>query len=136
MLNAVTWFRRLSNSELRKLLGRSEVVFFNRGAQILRESSYGSAFYMLIEGAVCCKSESKHIDVALQPGACFGESALATSVHVRREATVTALDDSWCLRMTAKDMLDLPVDLDSLLAALGLPRDLRVVPDVDPVSML
>ena len=114
MLNAVTWFRRLSNSELRKLLGRCEIVLFKKGTQILRESTYGSAFYMLIEGAVCCKSESKHIDVALQPGACFGESALATSVHVRREATVTALDDSWCLRMTAKDMLDLPVDLDSL----------------------
>jgi len=115
IISAIPWFRRLSNTEVRKLLSRAETVFVHKGDVMLRENSYGSAFYVLLEGRVCCRSDSRHIDVALTPGTCFGESALATQVHVRREATVTALEDSWCLKMTAKDMADLKnVDLETL----------------------
>ena len=115
MLSGIAWFRKLTNTELKKLVSRSETSFFPKGHTILRENSFGSAFYVLLEGRVCCRSDARHIDIALNPGTCFGEAALATSVHVRREATVTALEDSWCLKMTARDMEDLVnVELETL----------------------
>ena len=111
MLGAVPWFRALDNMDLRKLVEKSVVVHFPPGATIVRESSLGSAFYLLLEGLACAKSKRRRIDAALQPGEPFGETALAGlhKLEVRREATVMALRDCWCLKIKASDVGELPI---------------------------
>lgn len=115
MLGTVPWFKRLSNTDLRKMLSMATTLFFKRGQNILRENSYGTAFYVLLEGRVCASSTVRRIDNALEPGTCFGEAALASQLNVRREATITALEDSYCLRLTANDLKSFPnLDLDTI----------------------
>ena len=99
-----------------QILSRGRVAFFRQGTTILRENSYGSAFYVLLEGHVVASSTRRRIDAALNPGSCFGEVALvATSVRMRREASVTALDDAWCLRLSGSDVTSMRnVDLGAL----------------------
>ena len=59
-------------------------------------------------------SKARNIDVTQLPGSFFGESALAVNVHVRREASVEALENSWCLRVNAIDVTELGIELDEL----------------------
>ena len=89
LLAEVPWFKRgVSNTKLRRLLRRGALVHFEEGATILRENSYGSAFYLLLDGSCVATSPSRNIDVTQHAGSSFGEAALAMpSVHVRREAS-------------------------------------------------
>ena len=114
MLKDVPWFKRISNTKMRHLLRRSALVYFEEGQTILRENSYGSAFYLLLEGQTMITSKARNIDVTQLPGSFFGESALAVNVHVRREASVEALENSWCLRVNAIDVTELGIELDEL----------------------
>jgi len=114
-IGAVPWFRGATNRKLRKLVSRGSTVFFPAGSILIRENSYGSSFYILISGRVGISSASRRIDVRLDtPGSFFGEAALAVQVHVRREATVGALEDVWCFRLKADHLTDLQVDLEPL----------------------
>ena len=74
------------------------------GETLLRENSHGSAYFVLLDGLVVASSSRRRIDVALTPGVGFGETALVPSLRVRREASVTALDDTWCLRFDGKEV--------------------------------
>jgi len=107
MVGSVPWFGRLSNTDLQQLLQRGSIAYFARGDTIVRESSYGSAFYVLLRGLVSVHSTERHIDVVLKPGQSFGEAALALQVHVRREASVSALEECWCFRMAATDLREM-----------------------------
>ena len=110
MLSSIPWFKSQSNRTLQKMLGTGSLIFFPRGSLIIRESSYGSCFYVLLNGLVGVSSTSKRIDVRMDTaGAFFGEAALASDVHVRREASVIALEDVWCFRLTADHMRELKV---------------------------
>jgi len=115
MLSSIPWFKSLSSRTLHKMLTTGSLVFFPRGSLIVRESSYGSCFYVLLDGLVGISSVSKRIDVRMDTaGAFFGEAALAPDVHVRREASVVALEDVWCFRLTADHMQEMQVDLEPL----------------------
>jgi len=115
MLSSIPWFKSLSSRTLHKMLTTGSLVFFPRGSLIVRESSYGSCFYVLLDGLVGVSSVSKRIDVRMDTaGAFFGEAALAPDVHVRREASVAALEDVWCFRLTADHMQEMQVDLEPL----------------------
>lgn len=94
-------FADLSNTELRALFGRCQLVHFPKGSVVLRESSCGTSYYLLIQGRLFAASKRRAFDVLLLPGTSFGETALVPNLRMRREATVAALEDSWCLRMHA-----------------------------------
>jgi signal-transduction protein with cAMP-binding, CBS, and nucleotidyltransferase domain len=104
MLGKITWFQEMSNTDLRRLLGRARLVYFPSGTNIIREFSHGTAYYLLLQGLVLCHSKRLEIDVALSGGAAFGEAALAPECRVRREANVVAMEDTWCLRLTVGDL--------------------------------
>jgi hypothetical protein len=110
MLGAIPLFMKLSNAGLKQILERGTLAHFPGGATIVRENSFGSAFYLLVRGRVGVASVERHIDVILGPGQCFGESALAVQVRVRREASAIALEDVWCFRMSANDMANLNIE--------------------------
>jgi CRP-like cAMP-binding protein len=108
-LRKVRWFRTLSMPQLLVLFGRARHIFFPRYAVILRESNVGSSFYLLLQGRVRCTSSLRgtaNLGV-LGAGSGFGEAALVTTV--RREATVTALEDCYLLQLRAADVADLPI---------------------------
>ena len=108
MLGKIPWVSKLSNSELRTLFGRCQLVHFPKGSLVLRESSRGTGFYLLVVGRLFAASKRRDFDVLLTEGMSFGETALIPDLRVRREATVGALKDSWCLRMRASALADMP----------------------------
>jgi len=116
MLGTVPWFHRVSNTDMRTLMARSRVVYFPPATKILRESSHGTAFYVLLEGRALVSSPRRNIDVVIGSNQSFGETALLPDCHFRREATVTSLEDTWCLRLTLADLkvLEEPPDLIEL----------------------
>ena len=107
MLGKVPWFHAMRNTDLRTLLGRGRVCYFPRDAVVVRENSFGTAFYVLLRGEVFAASKRRNFDVSLTTGMSFGETALAPQCDLRREATVVALEDTWCFSITARDLIDL-----------------------------
>ena len=91
----------------RRILEKGKVVHFSEGDCIIRESSMGSSFYLLLEGLCCALSIKKRIDTLVKAGESFGETALASllKLEVRRECHVIAMRDTWCLRIKARDLV-------------------------------
>ena len=99
-LSKVPWFHQLTNTQLGKIIQNSVVVYFPKYTVVIRESSHGTGYYLVMFGSVVAASKRREFAVEMGPGTTFGESSLAPTSAMRREATCTALEDTWCLRMT------------------------------------
>ena len=108
-LRKVKWFKTLPHKDLQSLYQRGRHRFFTRYSTILREGNEGAYFYVLLQGQVRCTSVVNGLNVVLGAGSSFGEGALVTKV--RREASVTALEDCYLLQFVAEDVADFAVDL-------------------------
>ena len=116
-LGQLQWFARLSKDQLQTLYSRAAQKWVPRYAAIIREGNLGSCFYILRAGRIRITSDDCGISFILpqdsgpQSGRRHvGEAALVA--RVRREATVTAVDNCCLLSLTVNDMAGLPVDLD------------------------
>jgi len=108
-LRKVNWFKTLPHKDLQSLYQRGHHRFFTRYSTILREGNEGAYFYVLLQGQVRCTSVVNGLNVVLGAGSSFGEGALVTKV--RREASVTALEDCYLLQFVAEDVAGFAVDL-------------------------
>ena len=116
-LRKVQWFRSLSFTQLRVLYARAKHMFFSRYSTVIREGNEGNAFFLLLQGKVHVSAAAlpdgpPPVNVTLGAGACFGEGALVATI--RREASVTAMDDCYLLQFESADMEGLPVDLSEV----------------------
>lgn len=83
----------------------------------MREGNEGSSFYVLLQGSARVTCQSSDLDAVLTAGAPFGEGALLHAM--RREGTVTALEDCYLLQFDGAQVRGLPgIDLDELNASM------------------
>ena len=120
-LSNLKWFAGLSHEQLQTLYSRAKRTQVPQHAAVSRQGWGSYCFYILLAGIVRITSSeggSSYLlpqDSGPQAGRRhFGEEALVA--RVRREATVSAVEDCHLLSFTLEDMAGLPVDL----------RDVRV----------
>ena len=115
-LGTLKWFQCLSSAQLRGLYSRGRLKSAARYTTIIREGCTAphprGCFYLLLQGQVRVTSEEFGISFLLPNSAgrrYFGEAALVASV--RREGTITAMEDCQLLTFTAEQIQGIPVDL-------------------------
>ncbi|KAL1530663.1 hypothetical protein AB1Y20_001563 [Prymnesium parvum] len=112
-LRQAPFLRRAADGELRAVLERSQRKVVSRYSTILREGSFGSTFYVLLQGSVRAKL-SADVAVELRPPSCFGESAFLPGVP--RHADVMSLSACELLLIHRDDVDALHVDLEEVRA--------------------
>ena len=115
MLGELRMFHKLSPVELRMLYGRASIVHFSRYSTIIREGIVGATFYIVLSGRVRVLTELAGLDIVFpnaQGRRHFGEAALVAAV--KREATITALEECELLAVHKTDIEGLPVDLSDV----------------------
>ena len=94
MLSKVDLFAGLSSRQLKKLLGRAREVDHESGREIAHEGLGGSAFHLLLSGAVAVSIGGEEVR-RLHAGDYFGEISMIDGKP--RSATVTVVEDTRAL---------------------------------------
>ena len=106
-LDRVPVLASLGRYEQCRLLEAIRTQHVSEGEEIIREGSYGSAFYIIEEGEVRCSQQGSSLEICrrLVASDFFGERALLSTE--RRAATVTATRDSTLLVLDRETFLRL-----------------------------
>jgi len=106
-LDRVPVLASLGRYEQCRLLEAIRTQHVSEGEEIIREGSYGSAFYIIEEGEVRCSQQGSSHEICrrLVASDFFGERALLSTE--RRAATVTATRDSTLLVLDRETFLRL-----------------------------
>jgi CRP-like cAMP-binding protein len=83
LLKSVNFLSDISSSDLKRLARAMTLAFFEPGDYLVKKGEEGNAFYIVHQGQVdvtdISVGNTKFDDVVLEPGAYFGERALATN---------------------------------------------------------
>ena len=112
MLRKIKYFCNMEEADLRELFRRSHRKVVPRYSTVIREGSFGSTFYIVLQGSVRCVSSANSINVVIQPASYFGESSLVA--NVQRQADVTTLGSCELLMVQQADCHGLPVELGDI----------------------
>lgn len=94
----------LAPRQIRELLRSSELVSFKTGDYIIRENDIGDAAYLIKSGRVQVRKEGDVTEVA-QSGRGDLVGAIALIREVKRTASVIAIDDTECLKISKETFL-------------------------------
>jgi CRP-like cAMP-binding protein len=103
-LKSIDLFRALPSEELAQIAEIAEEQPLAQGDTIFSEGEPGDALYLIVEGKVKVHKGEKEL-VRLGVRDVFGEMAVLDSEP--RSATVTAVEDSVCLKIGRDDFRDI-----------------------------
>ena len=92
-LRAMRFFHRFADAELWEVIAFSRFSRTRAGTVIMKEGERGDAICFVIEGEARVKKQEHLLDV-LNPGDCFGEIAVFSTVRGVRSASVEAATDT------------------------------------------
>ena len=92
-LRAMRFFHRFADAELWEVIAFSRFSRTRAGTVIMKEGERGDAICFVIEGEARVKKHGHLLDV-LNPGDCFGEIAVFSTVRGVRSASVEAATDT------------------------------------------
>ncbi len=98
MLQGVPIFAGLKKGQLKAISKSARQRSFAKGDAVVREGELGVAFYLILEGSAEVRSGAKFL-AKLGRGQFFGEMGLLD--QQRRSADVFAVEDSYCLILSA-----------------------------------
>ena len=110
----------LSSDQLDQIVGRSRIVRFGKGENIIRQGAPAGPMYVLVSGRAEVWVESGGIRTAvavLGPDACIGESSLLTGEP--RSATILALEDCLAVQVDKATLAPIIAASPGLLDALS-----------------
>jgi CRP-like cAMP-binding protein len=120
LLKSAPLFARCSKRELQQIASLADEVDLPAGKKLIREGSFASEFFVLIEGSADVVRSGRRIK-RLNDGDFLGEIALVTNRP--RTATVTTTSPTRALVLTGGAFLDLLADSQTIqlkvLEALG-----------------
>ena len=64
-MKELPWFHNLSNTDLQHIIAKGRVVYYDRGANIMREGSRGTGFYIVLHGSVLAYSLRRKFAVTM-----------------------------------------------------------------------
>ena len=100
----VPLFARLSRADLGKVAKVADEIDLKAGKTLVKEGSRGREFFVVLEGTVDCRRNSRLLR-KLGPGDFFGELSLVTDLP--RTATCTAVTPVRALVVTERAFRDL-----------------------------
>ncbi|MCA1827403.1 MAG: cyclic nucleotide-binding domain-containing protein [Myxococcales bacterium] len=103
-LKSIDLFRALPSEELAQIAEIAEEQPLSQGDQVFGEGEPGDALYLIVEGKVKVHKGEKEL-VRLGIRDVFGEMAVLDSEP--RSASVTAVEDSVCLKIGRDDFRDI-----------------------------
>jgi len=103
-LKSIDLFRALPSEELAQIAEIAEEQPLSSGDQVFGEGEPGDALYLIVEGKVKVHKGTKEL-VRLSIRDVFGEMAVLDSEP--RSASVTAVEDSVCLKIGRDDFRDI-----------------------------
>ncbi|MBT8447756.1 MAG: cyclic nucleotide-binding domain-containing protein [Gammaproteobacteria bacterium] len=122
MLRSVRLFRALSKKDLARVSEWTEVVRYEAGDMIVRETDTGDYMYVILEGSVdvfVIDDEGKLVVLAtLSKGHYFGEQALLPDNEGHRNANVRANGDVTLIRVAKRYFQLIVTHDDKLMLAL------------------
>lgn len=92
-------------AHLQQLFSRFQPEEMHADEAIIRQGEKGEYFYVVREGSVRITALSNSLDIILSPGQFFGEEALVGDTT--RNATVTAIEHGWLMRLCKEDFVEL-----------------------------
>ncbi|MCK6407625.1 protein kinase [Thauera sp.] len=100
-LRAMRFFRRFADAELWEVIGLSRFERASTGTVIIKEGERGDAICFVLEGEVRVSKHGRLLEV-LNPGDCFGEIAVFSTVAGVRSASVEAAADTALVSIRAR----------------------------------
>jgi len=97
------FFKRFSDVELWEAVRNSTWRNHAEGEELIREGSEDDHLYILASGLLKVTQKGKLLN-AVSAGECVGEMAYARRDGNIRSATVTAVQQSWAIRMRVQDI--------------------------------
>ena len=104
-MRRLAFFRRFTDTELWEVVRRCRCRKFAAGADLIREGVEDDMIYVLAAGLLKVTQRGKLLN-AVSPGECVGEMVYARRGSAPRSATVTAVEMSWVLGLSAQDLDD------------------------------
>jgi len=117
------FFKCLTDGQVQKIVGSSQVLLFGRGERIVEQGAGGSSMFILLTGeaAVYVRHHEQDTEparvAALQSGDYFGEMSLLTGEA--RSATVTASTDCEVLEIAKAQLAGILQENTALLTSLS-----------------
>jgi tRNA A-37 threonylcarbamoyl transferase component Bud32 len=97
------FFARFSDAELWEAVHPSAWRLHQAGEELIREDSADEHLYVIASGLLKVTRRGKLLN-AVSPGECVGEMAYARRDGRPRNATVTAVEPSWAMRLRVADI--------------------------------
>jgi serine/threonine protein kinase len=99
----LAFFKRFNDVELWEAVRASRWDLHPAGSVLIQEGTADEHFYILASGLLKVTKRGKLLN-AVSPGECVGEMAYARRDAQPRTATVTAVEQSWAMRMRVGDV--------------------------------
>jgi cAMP-dependent protein kinase regulator len=115
-LSSVKLLAPLTNKERAKIAEALEEQRFDKGAEVFRQGDQGNAMYIVLRGEVAVTKDGKQV-ANCKVGEYFGELALLNKEG--RQATVTAVKKTQCLRLDAAAFALLMGPLETIMKERG-----------------
>jgi len=103
-LKSVDLFSRIPGEDLAQIAGIAQEVHFEQGELIIQEGDLGDSMFLIIEGQVMVHRLAREL-TRLGERQSFGEMSLLDNEP--RSATVTAVEDSTCLKIDREEFYEL-----------------------------
>ncbi len=119
-------FRKLDETQLNRVAASAEVVSLSRSQILYHEGASADHIYIVYSGKIrVSRRKKRRLQVLsmLVPGDYFGEEALDRFVH--RHATVTAMEDTFLLRLTRDCLQALYAEIPALRLNLRIAASTR-----------
>jgi CRP-like cAMP-binding protein len=108
-LAEIPFFRALHKEEIDTILSKATVLECERGEVILIDGAVDHALHILLKGQVHVMKAGQPVAGIGRPGELLGEMALLADGH-HTATVVAAADSTYCLRVDATSLEDLPFE--------------------------